>query len=295
MIPVTHAVVASRYFPGQPAQGQTVYYNKGLVAGYSAVIRPNLMSNFRYGFVRESFGTIGNSYQPWITFNFTQSITSTQKLVADEKLNEVQAKKKEEGSPPIAACVAPMCADSLPPRRLATMLRRRAPASASCPSRCCSSGFWQMLILAVAGHVHERVPCRIAWTDLDIGNMLAVDRDRLVAADDKSRRIEIGRRPLEQSWRRRNGRLEVDQQQRGRGHRGLARRRAPRRCSPRRTCRAARHLPRRFREALPTVRASSRRPPALRVGIRGAIRRGWKPRASNRTRYSPAASAARPA
>jgi hypothetical protein len=66
------------YFPGQPAQGQTVYYNKGLIAAYSAVIRPNLMSNFRYGFVRESFGTIGNSYQPWITFNFTQSITRTQ-------------------------------------------------------------------------------------------------------------------------------------------------------------------------------------------------------------------------
>ncbi len=66
------------YFPGQPPQGQTVYHNKGLVAGYSAVIRPNLMSNFHYGFVRESFGTIGNSYQPWITFNFTQSITRTQ-------------------------------------------------------------------------------------------------------------------------------------------------------------------------------------------------------------------------
>jgi hypothetical protein len=66
------------YFPGQPPQGQTVYHNKGLVVGYSAVIRPNLMSNFHYGFVRESFGTIGNSYQPWVTFNFTQSITRTQ-------------------------------------------------------------------------------------------------------------------------------------------------------------------------------------------------------------------------
>jgi hypothetical protein len=66
------------YFPGQPPQGQTVYHNKGLVVGYSAVIRPNLMSNFHYGFVRESFGTLGNSYQPWITFNFSQAITRTQ-------------------------------------------------------------------------------------------------------------------------------------------------------------------------------------------------------------------------
>ncbi len=66
------------YFPGEAPQGQTVYHNKGLIAGYSAVIRPNLMNNFHYGFVRESFGSLGNSYQPWITFNFSQAITRTQ-------------------------------------------------------------------------------------------------------------------------------------------------------------------------------------------------------------------------
>ena len=65
------------YFPGQPPQGQTVYHNKGLIGSYSAVIRPNLMSNFHYGFVRESFGTLGNSNQPWIVFNFGQSVTRT--------------------------------------------------------------------------------------------------------------------------------------------------------------------------------------------------------------------------
>ncbi|HET9409033.1 MAG TPA: TonB-dependent receptor [Candidatus Sulfotelmatobacter sp.] len=65
------------YFPGQLPQGQDVYYNKGLIANYSALIRPSLISNFRYGFVRESFGTLGNSQQPWIIFNFTQSITRT--------------------------------------------------------------------------------------------------------------------------------------------------------------------------------------------------------------------------
>lgn len=66
------------YFPGQAPQGQTVYHNKGVLGGYSVVIRPNLISNFHYGFVRESFGTIGNSYQPWITFNFSQAVTRTQ-------------------------------------------------------------------------------------------------------------------------------------------------------------------------------------------------------------------------
>jgi hypothetical protein len=66
------------YFPGQAPQGQTVYHNKGLIASYSTVIRPNLISNFHYGFVRESFGTLGNSYQPWVVFNFSQAITRTQ-------------------------------------------------------------------------------------------------------------------------------------------------------------------------------------------------------------------------
>ena len=66
------------YFPGELPQMQTVYHNKGIVVGYSAVIRPNLMSNFHYGFVRESYGVLGNSSQPWVIFNFTQSITRTQ-------------------------------------------------------------------------------------------------------------------------------------------------------------------------------------------------------------------------
>jgi hypothetical protein len=65
------------YFPGELPQGQTVYFNKGIIADYSAVISPSLMSSFHYGFVRESFGTLGNSDQPWITFNFSQAITRT--------------------------------------------------------------------------------------------------------------------------------------------------------------------------------------------------------------------------
>jgi hypothetical protein len=67
------------YFPGQLPQQQTVYHNKGLIAGYSAVIRPSLISSFHYGFIRESFGTLGNSSLPWIFFNFIPgtSITRT--------------------------------------------------------------------------------------------------------------------------------------------------------------------------------------------------------------------------
>ena len=65
------------YFPGEAPQLSTVNYSKGIIVGYTAVIRPTLISSFHYGFVRESVGMIGNSNQPWVIFNFTQSITRT--------------------------------------------------------------------------------------------------------------------------------------------------------------------------------------------------------------------------
>jgi len=43
-----------------------VNYNKGSVVGYTAVLRSNLVNNFRWGFTRESVGTIGNSSEQWI-------------------------------------------------------------------------------------------------------------------------------------------------------------------------------------------------------------------------------------
>jgi Carboxypeptidase regulatory-like domain len=65
------------YFPGEPPQLSTVNYSKGIIVGYSAVIRPTLISNFHYGYVRESLGMIGNSNLPWVIFNFGQSVTRT--------------------------------------------------------------------------------------------------------------------------------------------------------------------------------------------------------------------------
>ena len=65
------------YFPGEAPQFSTVNYNKGIIAGLSSAIRPSLISSLHYGFVRESLGMIGNSNQPWIIFNFGQSITRT--------------------------------------------------------------------------------------------------------------------------------------------------------------------------------------------------------------------------
>jgi len=48
------------YLPGQGPELSTVNYSKGYSVGYIAILRPNLVNNFRYGYTRESFGQIGN-------------------------------------------------------------------------------------------------------------------------------------------------------------------------------------------------------------------------------------------
>ncbi|MGB6483094.1 MAG: carboxypeptidase regulatory-like domain-containing protein [Candidatus Acidiferrales bacterium] len=65
------------YIPGGPTgtgapllpggQFQTTYsdFSKGMVAGYTAVIRPNLVNNFRYGLTRQSIMTSGDSTLPY--------------------------------------------------------------------------------------------------------------------------------------------------------------------------------------------------------------------------------------
>jgi hypothetical protein len=53
------------FLPGAPPETDIVNYNKGIIVGYSAVISQSLVNNFRYGFVRQSVGTIGNSTQEW--------------------------------------------------------------------------------------------------------------------------------------------------------------------------------------------------------------------------------------
>src|SRR6266446_5475122 len=44
------------------------FFNKLLIVNYSGVLTSSIVNNFRYGFVRESVGDIGNSNQDWIYF-----------------------------------------------------------------------------------------------------------------------------------------------------------------------------------------------------------------------------------
>lgn len=56
------------YLPGGPAETTTVNYSKGFALGYSAILRPTLVNNFRWGYTRESFGQIGNQNTQYIFF-----------------------------------------------------------------------------------------------------------------------------------------------------------------------------------------------------------------------------------
>jgi hypothetical protein len=56
------------YLPGQAPQRTLADYSKGFAVGYTAVLRPDLVNNFRWGYTRQSSGLLGNSDQPFIQF-----------------------------------------------------------------------------------------------------------------------------------------------------------------------------------------------------------------------------------
>jgi hypothetical protein len=56
------------YLPGGAPMTSQVDYSKGYSVGYTAVLRSNLVNNFRYGYTRQSFGELGNQTQDMIFF-----------------------------------------------------------------------------------------------------------------------------------------------------------------------------------------------------------------------------------
>ena len=56
------------YLPGGGPELTQVDYSKGYTVGYTAVLRPSLVNNLRYGYTRESYGAIGNQTQDQIFF-----------------------------------------------------------------------------------------------------------------------------------------------------------------------------------------------------------------------------------
>ena len=56
------------YLPGLSPLQTDIDHSKGFVAGYTAILTPSLVNNFRYGLTRQSHGVQGNSNEPWIRF-----------------------------------------------------------------------------------------------------------------------------------------------------------------------------------------------------------------------------------
>jgi hypothetical protein len=56
------------YLPGTAPEQDLVDYSKGFATGYTAVLRSNLVNNFRWGYTRQSLGEIGNQTQPFVEF-----------------------------------------------------------------------------------------------------------------------------------------------------------------------------------------------------------------------------------
>ena len=48
-------------FPGQPQSLVTINNSKGLITGYTATLRPNLINNFHYGFIRQGAAALASS------------------------------------------------------------------------------------------------------------------------------------------------------------------------------------------------------------------------------------------
>jgi hypothetical protein len=79
------------YLPQQGAELTQVNYSKGYSVGYVAVLRPNLVNNFRYGYTRESFGEIGNQTQDVIFFRgLNDNSSSNNSSLAVTNSNEYQ-------------------------------------------------------------------------------------------------------------------------------------------------------------------------------------------------------------
>jgi hypothetical protein len=63
-------------FPGQPPYSFNTGNNKGIAAGYTALLRPNLINNFRWSLVREGQGVTGLNSQPYVFFRTLSTQTA---------------------------------------------------------------------------------------------------------------------------------------------------------------------------------------------------------------------------
>jgi len=62
-------------FPGQPSSVFHTSNNKGIAAGYTALLRPTLINSFRWSIVREGLGDAGINATPYVHFRTLSDLT----------------------------------------------------------------------------------------------------------------------------------------------------------------------------------------------------------------------------
>ena len=77
------SITAGPFLPGQGPQLSSVDLSKGFVAGWTGLFGPRWVNNFRLGLTRASYGTIGDSNQPWVFMrDMSQGITRSSTWVS---------------------------------------------------------------------------------------------------------------------------------------------------------------------------------------------------------------------
>jgi len=75
-------VTGAAYLPGFSPETKTEDRGKGFALGYTAIIKPSLVNDFRWGFTRASLGNVGDSNQPFLGLNvITGGITRSSSIV----------------------------------------------------------------------------------------------------------------------------------------------------------------------------------------------------------------------
>jgi hypothetical protein len=62
-------------FPGQPAFSYNTTNSKAIAAGYTALLRPTLINNFRWSLIRQGNGTSGLNSRPYVYFRTLTAVT----------------------------------------------------------------------------------------------------------------------------------------------------------------------------------------------------------------------------
>jgi hypothetical protein len=63
-------------FPGQPAFSYNTTNSKAIAAGYTALLRPTLINNFRWSLIRQGTGISGLNSQPFVDFRTLADVTA---------------------------------------------------------------------------------------------------------------------------------------------------------------------------------------------------------------------------